>query len=47
MPDLYGGLLDLGAVPLPPGGYSTAYGALTLALQLLLALRCAIWILSS
>lgn len=32
MPDLYGGLLDFGAVPLPPGGYSTAYGALTLAL---------------
>ena len=32
MPDLYGGLLDFGVVPLPPGGYSTAYGALTLAL---------------
>jgi len=32
MPDLYGGLLDLGVVPLPPGGYSIAYGALTLAL---------------
>jgi len=32
LPDLYGGLLDLGVVPLPPGGYSTAYGALTLAL---------------
>ncbi len=32
LPDLYGGLLDMGVVPLPPGGYSTAYGALTLAL---------------
>jgi hypothetical protein len=32
LPDLYGGLTDLGVVPLPPGGYSTAYGALTLAL---------------
>lgn len=32
LPDLYGGLTDLGIVPLPPGGYSTAYGALTLAL---------------
>ena len=32
LPDLYGGLVDLGVVPLPPGGYSTSYGALTLAL---------------
>ncbi|HHY57696.1 MAG TPA: hypothetical protein GYA08_19905 [Chloroflexi bacterium] len=32
LPDLYGGLTDFGVVPLPPGGYSTAYGALTLAL---------------
>jgi len=32
LPDLYGGILDLGVVSLPPGGYSTAYGALTLAL---------------
>jgi|GEM_PF-2469236 len=32
LPDLYGGLTDLGVVPLPPGGYSTVYGALTLAL---------------
>lgn len=32
LPNLYGGLTDLGVVPLPPGGYSTAYGALTLTL---------------
>ena len=30
---LYGGIYDLGSVPLPPGGFATAYGALTLALQ--------------
>lgn len=27
------GLLDLGAIPLPPGGYSTAYGGLRLSLS--------------
>jgi hypothetical protein len=32
LPDLYGGLTDLGVTALPPGGYSTGYGALTLAL---------------
>lgn len=34
LPSLYGGLLDLGMMPLPPGGYATSYGALTLALTL-------------
>lgn len=32
LPSQYGGIFDLGSVPLPPGGYATAYGALTLAL---------------
>lgn len=32
LPALYGGLIDLGTLPLPPGGYSAVYGAVTLAL---------------
>lgn len=32
LPSLYGGLIDLGAAPLPPGGYSASYGEMTLAL---------------
>jgi hypothetical protein len=32
LPALYGGITDLGVVPLPPGGYSANYGSLTLAL---------------
>jgi hypothetical protein len=30
----YGGLIDLGAAPLPPGGYNPSYGGLSLALTL-------------
>ena len=33
LPSQYGGIFDLGSVPLPPGGYASAYGALTLAIQ--------------
>lgn len=33
LPALYGGLIDLGVLPLPPGGYSAVYGAVTLALS--------------
>lgn len=32
LPSQYGGLIDLGAVGLPPGGYSASYGGVTLAL---------------
>ena len=32
LPSAYGGVTDLGVVPLPPGGYSASYGALVLAL---------------
>jgi hypothetical protein len=32
LPDLYGGMIDLGVLPLPPGGYSASYGGATLAL---------------
>lgn len=31
LPQLYGGLIDLGVLPLPPGGYSASFGAVTLA----------------
>lgn len=30
----YGGLIDLGAAPLPPGGYNASYGGVSLALTL-------------
>jgi len=32
LPNQYGGVIDLGVLPLPPGGYSSSYGALVLTL---------------
>lgn len=33
LPDLYGGMIDLGVLPLPPGAYSAAFGGMTLVLK--------------